>query len=255
MIRTANLALTCSLPLFAASVGAQSVNLDYGAQAGAPAADYAAAGLAGEWNTLALGPGPAAPLVDLLGQPTQVTVAYDFSETFGIDDPATSGDDARLFDDGIGFVGDVQLHVDFAGLTNGTYELITYGWTPGMPGDTTLVMIGQDFETMAISGGPWPGGLAEGVTHVVHEVTVSDGTLSVGIVGGVWGASGFANGFQLMRLTPADLDRDGIVGVVDMLAMLAEWGPCPNKGECVADLDGDLAVGVLDFLMLLSDWG
>ena len=45
-------------------------------------------------------------------------------------------------------------------------------------------------------------------------------------------------------------DNDGNVGIVDFLALLAEWGqigtPC--------DLDGG-GVGITDFLALLANWG
>ena len=61
-----------------------------------------------------------------------------------------------------------------------------------------------------------------------------------------------------MELVPAaaDLDGDGTVGIVDFLALLAVWGPCPGPpAGCPADLDGDGAVGVVDMLMLLADWG
>ncbi len=51
-----------------------------------------------------------------------------------------------------------------------------------------------------------------------------------------------------------DLDYDGEVGVLDFLALLAAWGPCPDA-SCPADLDGDGEVGVLDFLTLLANWG
>jgi hypothetical protein len=53
----------------------------------------------------------------------------------------------------------------------------------------------------------------------------------------------------------ADLDADGVVGILDFLALLAAWGPCPPAGLCAADLDGDGAVGITDFLALLADWG
>jgi hypothetical protein len=59
-------------------------------------------------------------------------------------------------------------------------------------------------------------------------------------------------------ITPraADLDGDCEVGVVDFLAMLAAWGPCPScPPSCAADLDGDCTVGITDFLALLGDWG
>ncbi|MCH7798723.1 MAG: hypothetical protein IID28_09820 [Planctomycetes bacterium] len=51
-----------------------------------------------------------------------------------------------------------------------------------------------------------------------------------------------------------DLDGDGIVGIVDFLALLANWGPC-EPGCCLADLDIDGDVGITDFLLLLASWG
>jgi hypothetical protein len=52
---------------------------------------------------------------------------------------------------------------------------------------------------------------------------------------------------------PGDINGDGVVNVVDMLALLGAWGPCPPP--CPADLDGDGAVSVTDFLFLLAHWG
>ncbi len=53
-----------------------------------------------------------------------------------------------------------------------------------------------------------------------------------------------------------DLDGDGTVGILDFLAMLAAWGPCPDPpATCPADLDSDGTVGILDFLTLLGNWG
>jgi subtilisin family serine protease len=56
---------------------------------------------------------------------------------------------------------------------------------------------------------------------------------------------------------PGDLDGDGVVGIVDLLALLAAWGPCPEPCPpwCAADLDADCAVGIVDFLTLLAYWG
>ncbi len=51
-----------------------------------------------------------------------------------------------------------------------------------------------------------------------------------------------------------DLDGDGTVGIVDFLALLANWGPC-EPGCCLADLDIDGDVGITDFLLLLGKWG
>ena len=52
-----------------------------------------------------------------------------------------------------------------------------------------------------------------------------------------------------------DLDGDCTVGIFDLLALLAAWGPCADCENCPADLDGDCTVGILDLLTLLANWG
>ena len=59
---------------------------------------------------------------------------------------------------------------------------------------------------------------------------------------------------ELQCTAIGDLDGDGIVGIVDFLALLAAWGPCDNCDDCPADLDGDCEVGITDFLLLLANW-
>jgi len=54
---------------------------------------------------------------------------------------------------------------------------------------------------------------------------------------------------------PWDFDDNAVVGVSDLLALLASWGPCPPKGNCPADFDGNGNVGVKDLLILLGNWG
>jgi hypothetical protein len=231
----------------------QSVNIDAGDLSGAPASDYGAAGLPGTWNVLTNDPGDPQPLVGLTGQHLAATVTRDFGYALAFDDPDTTGNDQALMDDGLGDVGDVQMTLWIDGLLDGTYEVIIYAWTPVRPDDSTLVMVNDDLFTGLISGGPWPGTLEEWVTHVIHEVEVTNGMLAINIVGGSWGASGFLNGVQLRRLTTADLDDDGMVGVDDFLAMLAGWGPCPEP--CPPDLDDDGTVDITDVLILLGEWG
>ncbi len=51
---------------------------------------------------------------------------------------------------------------------------------------------------------------------------------------------------------PWDLDGNALVGVSDLLSLLASWGPCNG---CPADFDENGAVGVSDFLALLANWG
>ena len=50
---------------------------------------------------------------------------------------------------------------------------------------------------------------------------------------------------------PPDLDGDGIVGVTDILALIAGWG----GNDPAHDLDGDGTVGVGDILLMISAWG
>jgi hypothetical protein len=53
-----------------------------------------------------------------------------------------------------------------------------------------------------------------------------------------------------------DLNGDGQIGIVDLIDMLAAWGPCPGAPDpCPGDLDGDGLVRITDFLDLLSLWG
>ncbi len=51
---------------------------------------------------------------------------------------------------------------------------------------------------------------------------------------------------------PEDLDGSGDVGVTDLIALLAAWGPNPGHP---ADLDGSGDVGVTDLIALLAAWG
>ncbi len=55
-------------------------------------------------------------------------------------------------------------------------------------------------------------------------------------------------------ITPGDIDRDNLVGITDLLALLASWGPCSDCSSCGADLDGDCDVGIGDLLVLLANW-
>jgi photosystem II stability/assembly factor-like uncharacterized protein len=64
------------------------------------------------------------------------------------------------------------------------------------------------------------------------------------------GSSG--QGAWCFSTCPADFNNDGAVNVVDFLAMLGTWGPCPG---CREDLNGDGRVDVVDFLALLAAWG
>ena len=51
---------------------------------------------------------------------------------------------------------------------------------------------------------------------------------------------------------PADIDGSFAVGFTDLLAVLADWGPCPG---CPTDVDADGTVGFSDLLTVLASWG
>lgn len=69
----------------------------------------------------------------------------------------------------------------------------------------------------------------------------------------VAGASGT---ITLISRSPAgDINCDGAVDIVDLLAVLGAWGPCPSPPTpCPADVDQDGAVSVLDLLTILGNW-
>ncbi len=49
-----------------------------------------------------------------------------------------------------------------------------------------------------------------------------------------------------------DLDGDGIVGILDILIVIADWGSC--TGDCAGDVNGDGSINILDLLILIANW-
>ncbi|MHC4108535.1 MAG: hypothetical protein ACYSTY_10665 [Planctomycetota bacterium] len=239
----------------------QGINIDFGDGFGVPPPKYAAAGTPGTWNAVAGDPDVPQPLVGLDGQPLAATVTL-MNFAGGIDDPATTGANEQLFDDGLFGLGDVVSFLDFDGLANGSYGLIVYAWTPTIATDFTTVMIGEGFDPSLMAGGPWPGGLEEGVTHVAVDVEVTEGTLRIGFVGNIVATSGFLNGIQLWPNAegdPGDLDDDGCVGPIDLTILLTGWTGghgCDgvNEHSCDEDINEDGVVDILDLIKLLTSW-
>lgn len=50
---------------------------------------------------------------------------------------------------------------------------------------------------------------------------------------------------------PGDVDGDGVVGVSDLLAVIAAWGPCSS---CSEDINADGVVNVSDVLAVIANW-
>lgn len=58
-----------------------------------------------------------------------------------------------------------------------------------------------------------------------------------------------------VECVPGDANGDGAVNVIDLLAVLAAWGPCPGGVDpCGADVTRDGVVGVTDVLLVLEHW-
>ncbi len=56
-------------------------------------------------------------------------------------------------------------------------------------------------------------------------------------------------------LAPGDLNSDGAVDVTDLETLVDGWGPCPGGDDpCLADADRDGLVGIADLLILLGNW-
>ena len=51
-----------------------------------------------------------------------------------------------------------------------------------------------------------------------------------------------------------DSDLDGVIGIVDFLALIEAWGPADGAAPCLVDLNADGIVGIQDLLILLLNW-
>ncbi|MEE8154965.1 MAG: hypothetical protein V3T53_08455 [Phycisphaerales bacterium] len=163
---------------------------------------------------------------------------------------------------------------DFAGFSNVEYDSwVTVGatdlagnatdYSPGFIGSNGIdaAIVGNSFdETDGLvfnsnPKNPWFG----------PDVVMAQFTLPVGNLfhlGGVvkWRPAGGGgvnvDEFVVGVLPPVclwDLDGDYSVGALELLSLLASWGPSENCGP--PDFDGDGSVGASDLLLLLANWG
>jgi hypothetical protein len=68
----------------------------------------------------------------------------------------------------------------------------------------------------------------------------------------VGGGAGIALVFEIADTVPGDSNGDGMVDVLDLVAVISSWGSCPG---CPADLNDDGVVDVLDLVLVISNWG
>ena len=147
----------------------------------------------------------------------------DLTQVSGLDSWTTTqltGSDVRWFVDGFPAQGDA-------------------GGGPDNPPDEVLIAqftVANFGFRVAVMGSMFINGRHTNAAGVVEEFT------TIGII---------ATDFH--PICVGDLDGDGVVGVPDLLLLLAQWGVCP--AQCFADIDGDGVVGAPDLLTLLAAWG
>ncbi len=92
------------------------------------------------------------------------------------------------------------------------------------------------------------------------SVAISGATAIVGAYGdddnGNFSGSAYLFDAAAPGRRPWDLNGSGDVNVLDLLALLAAWGPCPTA-PCphMCGFDDDCIIGILDLLILLANWG
>ncbi len=187
----------------------QSLNIDFGEADSHPPPTYAAAGLAGVWNSFpALHGTSENDLLGLDGQPTGARLLQlGGFENLHEHDPAISGDDALLMDDFlVTYNAALESCIFFDDLEPGEYEVLVYARMPD-PAIGSYTSVDQEVGIPHYEvGGAWPGGHQELVSFSRHFVTVgADGNLDLhsGIVPGADPLLGAAlNGIQLILAGP-----------------------------------------------------
>ena len=186
--------------LLAPGVLAQSYNLDLAPNQGGfgpPSTSHGAAAFQpGFWNEFQT----VDVLDDVSGGGTFVkAVSGGTGATFvAVDNPATSGDDHALLDDGIRLTGGTALwNLHVATLSPGTYLVYTYVLAPDHAGSST-VEVTPSSTPIQTAGGAWPGAHAEGVTYTRHLVELASCCLIVRVRPQV--DQGFVAGLQIVRI-------------------------------------------------------
>lgn len=151
------------------------------------------------------------------------------------------------FDDGI--IWDVEVFDDGSGSGPMLYAFGTFTASGGQPVNRAARWNGKAWEQVG------NGASDSAYGSIVHD----DGSGPALYVGGSFTSIADISANRIARYdscpvegVPGDLNNDGVVNVLDLLALLGAWGDCVG---CDADLNGDDVVDVLDLLALLSNWG
>lgn len=187
------LILLCGLgmALPAMQTHAALFNIDFGDVRGTPDATYGAAiGQTGSWNTITSA-GPTA-LFELSGSATTASVsciAEDYGGYYG-----SNGINERLVDDNFYTTAPGAWNVSITGLENGTYNVSYYA-----PNNISVGTGNFTINSTSVSSipGSYDGALIQGVSwDIVHNVAVTDGTMTLTYIGGGGAYNGLA-GMQI----------------------------------------------------------
>ncbi|MCH8153147.1 MAG: hypothetical protein IH830_12350 [Planctomycetes bacterium] len=148
-------------------------------------------------------------------------------------------------------------------------KMILLGTLPGFP-DSTATGMNDSRVATGFSQSNFPRSFvwSQGVLVDLNDLISPDANLTIQVARGINQAgqitavadSNDLNATVGLVLTPVegppgDLDGDCVVGILDLLTLLPDWGPCPPMADCPADLNEDGIVNIFDLLLLLANWG
>jgi len=138
------------------------------------------------------------------------------------------------FDWSIGASGNSQVHATSLVFKRGSVELLSESTT-----SSTL----SDLTTMPLFAGDY-------TIEIVSEVESLSGSASPSFK---QGSAQWSVELKLPEPCPEDVNQDGVVDVLDLLIIIADWGTCTES--CAGDVNGDRQVNVSDLLILIENWG
>jgi hypothetical protein len=126
----------------------------------------------------------------------------------GFNNSGNTGDYALLLNDFADISGSAQYH--FSGLTPGQYRIYTYAVEPVGLFEDVQVSVPGSVQGIQHVTGPMPGNqLVLGITHSVHEITISGTSFEVDVTGPF--AHTRVNGFQIVAVPePGELATLGL---------------------------------------------